>query len=135
MTAMGNEKILAKPVPKKTAPLDDTVGRRSLLLAAVAILLASCVTLGIAVTRGRFVELFTEFEIDVPSVTLIVLSPAFPIGLTALIALTIIKELIPSLGPIANAWNVGLVLLTLVVMVAYVISIFDPLMSMIEALS
>lgn len=132
---MGNEKVLAKPVPKKTAPLDDRVGRRSLLLAAVAILLASCVTLGIAVTRGRFVELFTEFEIDVPSVTLIVLSPAFPIGLTALIALTIIKELIPSLGPIANAWNVGLVLLTLVVMVAYVISIFDPLMSMIEALS
>jgi len=135
MTGMGDEKVLAKAVPKKPAPLDDRVGRRSLLLAAVAIVLASCVALGVAVTRSRFVELFTEFEVDLPSLTLIVLNPAFPIGLAVLVALTIIKELIPSLGPIANVWNGGLILLTLVALALYLFGVFAPLMSLIEALS
>ncbi|MEQ8786632.1 MAG: hypothetical protein RIC55_10050 [Pirellulaceae bacterium] len=132
---MGNAQVLGKAAPKEPADVVENVANRSFLLAAVAIALAVCVTAGIAATRGRFEQLIVEFEMDVPTVTAVALSPLFPVALAVLVALTIVKELIPGIDPIANHWNRGVTCLALVALAIYVIGVASPLMSLIQALS
>jgi hypothetical protein len=104
-------------------------------LAVLAIAAATLVEVVILATRGRFMEMFIEFELPLPQVALLALGPALPAALAVILVATIAKEFMPRWGAVADLWNVGVVCLSLIGLGLYVAGIFAPLMDLMEALS
>jgi uncharacterized BrkB/YihY/UPF0761 family membrane protein len=113
----------------------DRNPRRPALLAVVAIGLGVLVLALIVATRGRFQQLIAEFEIALPFVTLVALSPLLPAILAVIVAVTVAKECWPRRRSLADVWNGSVLCLALFSAAVYVVGIFSPLMKLIEGLS
>lgn len=113
----------------------DPAPRRSALLATLAIGSCAFVELCVLATRGRFERMFTEFELELPSLTVYALGWALPTLLAIVLTAAIAKELVPAFHRVADAVNMVALLMAIGCLLFYLAGMFVPLLKLIQALS
>jgi hypothetical protein len=109
--------------------------RRSLLRFAVACATGLLVLSLIGVSRGRLVQLLTEFNIRLSPMTHLALGVVLPISLVVILVATTAIELLSVRQAVKDAWNAAAIGLALACLTAYAIGVSLPLMQIIERLS
>ena len=112
-----------------------TSRRRSPLLFALAIVLGILVLAIVFTSRVSFRHLLEEFSVAPSPLTSFALGGFLPAILGLVLIATVAKERIPASPGFKNSWNAVAVGVTLACLVAYVVGIFAPLVSLIESLS
>lgn len=122
-------------LPQDTLTQNRPRSVASIALAVVSIGLCVLVEGAILASRQRFSRFVDEFEIDAAVVTRFVIGPIFPALLAAVIFSAIFKEFVPGLRPALDLCNLAILLIGATCFAIYVIGVFAPLMSLLEALS
>jgi len=108
---------------------------RSPFFAAVAIGLCVLVELLLLATRGRFEMLFTEFELDLSSVTQLAIGWILPTLLATVILMAIIKEFVLSHRQMRDRLNWIVLLAGASCLAVYLAGICGPMLTLVQALS
>lgn len=120
---------------KNSADLPKVAPARPVWPALAAVGICLFVELVVVTTRGRVSLIFEDFEVATPVLTNLALSWLFPAVLAILIAVGILKELMPIGRTALNAGNAAIALLGIACFGFYVIATLMPTVSLINALS
>lgn len=108
---------------------------RSLVGAVVAIGLCIFVELFVLATRGRIGEIVTDFELELPPISVVAIGWILPILLAVLILVAIAKEFIPAPPQVVNRINGVIALIGLGCFAIYLFGTVMPLFSLVVGLS
>jgi len=107
----------------------------SMALAALAIGALLVLFVGVLFTRVAFGKMFDDFQITIPWITRLVLSPVVPVLLGVLLVGTLAKEFFRSFSQAAILWNVVALVGAFAFAIAYFVGMWAPLVILIELLS
>jgi len=97
----------------------------------VALVLLSMLLLGVFFSRGSFLDLYNDFEVELPQITLWAIHWSLPAFLAIVLLGFVLKEFLPVPAKVKRALNVTVALLTLVLAVIYGWAVFVPLVQLI----
>ena len=101
----------------------------------LALLLTSGLLVAVLTTRARFLNLFMDFDTELPHMTKLALSPISPVVIGALLAFTLGIQFVRAWNPYKPLINTVICCLTVVLGLAYFFACYMPLMSIMRALA
>ena len=108
--------------------------RRLSMRWVLAIFLLTGLCLLMALTQG-IRTFFVEFDVELPLLAQVALSPMALFGAILLLLLTLVKELFRFSSRWRSSWDIGVILITLVGGALYLLGILVPFFATVQALA
>lgn len=126
---------------RHVAPTDEPHGQQDIssprpwLLAVLTTAFLALLLLGTFASQPRFRQILVEFDVDLPIISTLALSPSLPRSLGLLVILTIVKEFAVRNRKFLFVSNLAAIALGVLALLVYFIGLVWPLLSLIEDLS